>query len=169
MKKYLKYLSYVIRHKWFVFIECYRLGEIWRGIWHDMSKFLPSEFIPYARYFYGEYPSWEFTKYEPYYPYSLTKEGISEAFDLSWLLHQHRNPHHWQHWILREDDGGTKFIDIPSKYIQEMLCDWSGAGRAITGKNDPLECTSWYLNNYDKIQVSKMTRTEINLILKVNK
>ena len=53
---YWKYLKAVLKHKWFVFIECRKLGIPWLGVIHDLSKFLPSEFIPYARYFYGPYP-----------------------------------------------------------------------------------------------------------------
>jgi len=56
MNKYLKYLKYVLVHKYYVFIECFKVGLFWRGIMHDMSKFFPDEFLPYARYFYGEYP-----------------------------------------------------------------------------------------------------------------
>ena len=53
---YYKYLQYVIKHKYYVMIECFKVGLYWRGLVHDMSKFRPSEFIPYARYFYGDYP-----------------------------------------------------------------------------------------------------------------
>jgi len=55
MSKYILYLKYIIRHKWYVGIECFKMGVYWRGITHDLSKFLPSEFIPYAKYFYGDY------------------------------------------------------------------------------------------------------------------
>ena len=48
-----KYTWYIIRHKWYVFIECCKLGIIWRGIWHDWHKFLPGEFFPYAIHFNG--------------------------------------------------------------------------------------------------------------------
>jgi len=51
--KYLKYLKYILKHKWYVMIECFKNGLIWRGLMHDLSKFLPSEFIPYANFFYG--------------------------------------------------------------------------------------------------------------------
>jgi len=37
--KYLIFLNYLIRHKWYVFVECCRYGVPWRGISHDMSKF----------------------------------------------------------------------------------------------------------------------------------
>jgi len=83
---YAKYLWAVLRHKWFVFLECCKLGIPWRGIVHDLSKFLPSEFGPYAYYFYGPYPRDD--EYKPKY--------VVEAFNRAWLNHQHRNKHHWQ-------------------------------------------------------------------------
>ena len=134
MSKYFKYLKYVIRHKWFVMIECFKIGLYWRGIVHDLSKLLPDEFIPYARYFYGGYKLvW-----------------INDAFDKAWLLHIHRNPHHWQYWLLQTDDGPLKIIQMPTKYLKEMLCDWHGAGMAIIGKNNTIV---WYLKNKDKIKL----------------
>lgn len=54
MIKYLKYLRYLLRHKWYVGIECFKRGLYWRGIIHDMSKFRPAEFIPYTNFFYGK-------------------------------------------------------------------------------------------------------------------
>ena len=42
--KYIKYLRYLIIHKFWVFIYCCQYGLYWRGIIHDLSKFLPSEF-----------------------------------------------------------------------------------------------------------------------------
>lgn len=40
--KTFKYLSYIIRHKWFVFIAACKLGIPWRGITHDLSKLMPA-------------------------------------------------------------------------------------------------------------------------------
>ena len=53
MRKYLLFFIDVIEHKWRVFLECCRLGIPWLGITHDLSKFLPGEFIAYANYRYG--------------------------------------------------------------------------------------------------------------------
>ena len=50
---YLKYLWYLIKHKWYVGKFCLEYGLYWKAIIHDWSKFLPSEFIPYARNFFG--------------------------------------------------------------------------------------------------------------------
>ena len=171
---YLKYLIYVIRHKWFVGQECFKRCLYWRGIVHDWSKFLPGEFLPYAQYFYGEkYPSIyeyhgdhrNFALNSGYY-----KEAVERAFDRAWLAHQHRNPHHWQHWVLREDSGATKVLPMPYRCAMEMVCDWIGAGRAIhrvtPDPNDPCkEARQWYLKNKDKILLHDETRRDVEIEL----
>jgi hypothetical protein len=106
---YWKYLKYVLKHKWFVFVECCKLGIPLRGLLHDLSKFLPSEFIPYARYFYGNYPE-TLTVYEKTYHWKMkNKAAIKDDFDLAWLKHQKRNKHHWQYWLLTMDSSNKEF------------------------------------------------------------
>jgi len=136
--KYIKYFRYIIRHKWFVLVACWRQGLYLDGIFHDWSKFLPDELIPYANYFYGD-------------------TSNEAAFDFAWLLHQKRNRHHWQWWILPEDDGGTKFLPMSRRAVLHMLCDWWGAGKAL-GSTGPRE---WFEANGDKMQLHPETRTLI--------
>ena len=38
------------------------------------------------------------------------------SFDSAWLLHQKRNAHHWQYWVLLEDEGNTKALEMDDKY-----------------------------------------------------
>lgn len=53
MRIHFKYLVYLIRHKYYVFMAGFSVGcSLWQIVVHDWSKFLPSEWIPYARYFY---------------------------------------------------------------------------------------------------------------------
>lgn len=151
--KHLKYLSYVLRHKWFVFIECCKLGIPWLGIIHDWSKFRPSEWFPYAEHFYGTNKKGikegrDKTGY--YKPYDTG----DQAFDFAWLLHQKRNKHHWQWWLLPTDAEGVKIFEMPVKYRKEMVADWRGAGRA-QGTPDTI---AWYDKNKDKMQLQKETR-----------
>lgn len=154
--KHLKYASYVLRHRWFVFVECLKLGIIWRGLVHDLSKFLPSEWFPYVNYFNGEWRC----KGDVPKDYKAPKP-IEAAFDLAWLKHQHRNPHHWQFWRLREDDGGTKLIPMPPKYVKEMLADWRGAGRAQGfDKLGP-----WYEKNHLKIELHRESRDLLHSLM----
>ena len=181
MKAHLAYLKYVIRHKWYVFQECWRLGIRWRGIVHDLSKFSPAEWGPYVDYFYNEFPPYsEVSTYQKtYYGDKWTKEWAQQRFDQAWLHHQHSNPHHWQHWVLREDSGATKCLRMPYKCMLEMVADWYGAGVAIKGKptsddgQHPAhysELRSWYLANRDKMQLHPVTRhwVEITIGLKVH-
>jgi len=142
---YWKYLKSQIRHKWFVFLECCRLGIPLLGIIHDLSKFSPSEWIPYAQYFYG----------------GGETQRIEFNFDVAWLHHQHRNKHHWQRWLLTLDsarsDGKLFPVPMPDKYRKEMLADWNGAGRAY-GNPDT---AGWYMQNLEQIQLHPETRAWI--------
>lgn len=154
---HLKYLWYIIRHKWFVLVEAVKLGIPWLGLVHDWSKFLPDEWFPYARYFYGPQPERDPVGYS-------YKPGDAPAFDLAWLRHIHRNKHHWQWWILREDDGGTKVLPMPDRYRREMLADWRGTGRAQGYGDNTLE---WYIKNKHKMQLHSKTRNWIEAVLDV--
>ena len=134
---YWKYLKYVLRHKYYVMIECFRIGLYWRGTMHDLSKFYPSEFIPYAQFFYGNYPSLSDIHGDARNSYTgKFKETVKTQFDFAWLKHQKRNPHHWQWWLLQNDTDGFVALDMSDDYINEMICDWIGAGMAITGKRE---------------------------------
>jgi len=152
-----KYLKYVVRHKWFVMLACFKVGLYWRGITHDLSKFRPSEFIPYARFFYGiPNKRRDGTGY-----YKATDTGDKD-FDFAWLLHQKRNQHHWQWWMLPEDDGGIKLIEMPDRFILEMVCDWRGAGKA---QRNPTSTVEWYLANKDKMQLHPNTIDKLEDLL----
>jgi hypothetical protein len=157
---YWKYLKYVIRHKWYVFKACFKMGIIWRGIIHDLSKFRPSEFIPYARFFYGNGNNIKSRRdnsgfYKPY-------DTGDRNFDFAWLLHQKRNKHHWQWWILPLDDGGIKKIEMDIIDVKEMIADWIGAGMAISGRKDPWD---WYIVNNNKIQLNEKTKIIVEKVL----
>lgn len=137
MLTYLRYFLYLLKHKYYVFVEACKLGIPLRGLLHDVSKLYPSEFVAYANHFYGK------------------GKKDEDAFRSAWLHHQHRNPHHWQHWILRNDDGTLDVLDMPLNYRKEMLADWRGAGKAIKGFDDT---TNWYLINRYKIWLHPATR-----------
>jgi hypothetical protein len=151
MLKHFKYASYLFRHKWYVFIECCKAGIPWRGLVHDLSKFLPSEWIPYANHFYKPKQRDETGYYKPC-------DTGDKAFDYAWLLHQKRNKHHWQWWVLPKGDGGVEILPMPDKYRKEMLADWRGAGRA-QGYGD--NTNEWYKANRNKMQLHPETRAWI--------
>lgn len=166
MSKHFKYAVYLARHKWFVFVAGLRIGApLWRLIIHDWSKLLPCEWFPYARNFYGDYAWYTLVdstlKYQP----GFTGRGMAQVraeFDRAWLHHQHANPHHWQHWNLREDSGEQKVLEMPIHFASEMVADWMGAGRAITGK---WEAAEWYAKNREIIRIHPTTRVIVENIL----
>lgn len=132
MRKHWLYLRYLLRHKWFVFRAGLATGApVWRLIIHDWSKFLPCEWVPYVNYFYGD-----------------KTPDAKCAFDRAWLHHIHRNPHHWNHWILNRDDGKMNVLPMPDHFLREMVADWAGAGRGIAGH---WEIAEWAASNQDKI------------------
>ncbi|MCL1829321.1 MAG: DUF5662 family protein [Oscillospiraceae bacterium] len=115
----------ILKHKWYVFIECCKMGIPLRGLTHDLSKFSPAEFIPSARYFQGNRS-----------PIEAERETV--GYSRAWLNHKSKNKHHWQYWL---DNGGTDKngavkwtpVPMPDKYIKEMYCDMVGAAKAYGG------------------------------------
>lgn len=174
MLSHLRYARYLLRHKLFVLVAGLRIGPASRWGWpawllrllvHDWSKLLPSEWRPYARHFYGRPPALN----PMYFGHAARGQAVEEwraetaaAFDRAWLLHQHRQPHHFQHWILRQDDGATKILPMPEVYAREMVADWMGAGRAITGR---WEAVAWYAANQPWISLHPDTREYVEALL----
>jgi len=158
---YGKYLNYLLRHKYFVFLECCKLKVPWLGLIHDWSKFRLSEFIPYAKHFYAAGSNIQKGRDETgYYQAGNTED---DKFNFAWLLHQKRNAHHWQYWLLPMDDGSTKVFEMPTKYRKEMLADWRGAGKA---QGTP-DTKAWYNKNKYKMQLGEFTRKWIEVWLEV--
>jgi hypothetical protein len=144
---HLQYLRYVVRHKWFVFVAGRKTGApLWRLVIHDWSKFMPAEWGPYARRFFSGNSG------------KLDKTGDPEEFHRAWTHHWHLNPHHWEHWLTA--DG--KPLTMPEPFVREMVADWMGAGRAITGKWEVLE---WYQKNAERMLLHPQTRTRVRLLL----
>lgn len=146
MKRHWSYLKYVLRHKWYVFQECLKLGvPLWIAILHDWDKFLPDEWLPYARCFYAPDGSKQYQE--------------DASFTVAWNLHQKRNKHHWQWWVIMFDRGEFETIAIPDVYRREMLADWRGAGKAIMGIK--ADTRAWYSTNKDKMKLHPETRSWI--------
>lgn len=150
---YWEYLKHVLSHKWYVFKECKEEGMILRGILHDISKFLPSEFIPYARFIYGDYPEYEDRPSEKYK--GLCKQDVEMRFNKAKLLHYNRNPHHYQFWLFCKGKNDHFIIPMPLRCLKEMICDWRGTGIGTKGHH---EAYKWYEENKDNIILNRVQR-----------
>ena len=117
---------------------------------HDASKCSSEEYDAYDKYFYGGNRSYV----------------VVEDFRRAWLHHIHNNPHHWQHWILMNDDPTEGMaivaLDMPDEYIIEMICDWwSFSWRS----GDLAEIFKWYDDHKKYMRLSERTRASVELIL----
>lgn len=119
---------------------------------HDASKFSEEEFGPYARYFYGD-----------------SDNPTEMAY--AWLHHIHNNPHHWQYWIFpggqfewspEGADVEDGVMQMPERYILEMVADWHGAGKAYTGSWD---IQDWLDKHLSQIRLHSASRARLVEIL----
>lgn len=136
---------------------------------HDESKYSTEEYNAYDQYFYGGNRSYK----------------VVQDFNYAWLHHIHQNPHHWQYWVLLEDDPeeegcdlkyqpGTgeynahigkfpiKTLLIPLPYIFEMIADWW----TFSWKEGNLfEIFNWYADHRAKQYIHPESREIIEYIL----
>ena len=124
---------------------------------HDESKYSKEEYDAYDAYFYGD----QYTDI----PGQRPKE-VRDAFDYAWLHHIHENPHHWQHWVLLEDDPNIgsfgKVLEMPLEYVYEMIADW---WTFSWRNNNLMEIFSWYESHANTIKLGIRTRLIVERIL----
>ena len=131
-------------------------NAIYEADQHDRSKWGVPEYNDYDAYFYGGNRSYQ----------------VVQNFKYAWLHHQHRNPHHWQYWVLVNDDPNdistvpvynqSIALAMPMRYIYEMIADWW----AFSWKSGNLtEIFSWYEAHQETILLHKMTRIIVEDIL----
>lgn len=159
MRKHWAYLKYILRHKFYVFVGCRKIGvPIYLAIIHDWTKFLPCEWFPYANHFFNSDGTRRKVRDASgaYDPNSQTNN-----FKMAWLHHQ-KLKHHWQSWISIGNKGSISPMEWKEIYIREMIADWIGAGMAISGVKDP---TGWYEKNADSLILHEKTRTTLEYLL----
>lgn len=115
---------------------------------HDSSKTSPEEYGAYKEYFYGGNRSFQ----------------VVRNFQKACLHHIHNNPHHWQHWVLINDepDEGEVALEMPYECIIEMICDWWAFSWQ---KGDLSEIFSWYDKHQKYIKLASSTRRIVEDIL----
>jgi hypothetical protein len=163
MRRHFKYLKGLLKHKYWVFIYSLKLKVPFHlAIFHDISKFSPVEWFPYVNLFYNKDGSKRKIRDETG-GYDVNKQNYN--FRKAWLHHQ-KNKHHWQAWCSLGNNGNINALDMPEKYILEMIADWCSAGICYKGKAEPLK---WYNTNKDKMIFSENTHKKIQEILDKNK
>lgn len=115
---------------------------------HDRSKDDREEYNAYDNYFYG----------------GRRTQSVEEDFNRAWLHHIHHNPHHWQYWVLINDEAkeGIITLRIPYRYVIEMICDWWAFSWS---KGNLYEIFDWYDKHKDYMKLHKDTRELVEEIL----
>jgi len=161
MKRELAYLKYILRHKWYVALGCIEMKvPLWRAVIHDWTKFTKREFMPYANNFFTDDGKPIHSMRDRSGQYNPNDQP--DAFKLAWVSHQ-RNKHHWQAWVSIGNAGTLTVLPMDEVSIREMIADWIGAGRAISGRRDP---NPWYEANKDKMLLHPKTRERLEELLK---
>ena len=148
------YTTYITEHckyvseayRWLVDHKIVKNDFVHRMQLHDASKWSEEEYDAYDAYFYGK---------------SKTQE-VKDNFNYAWLHHIHENPHHWQHWVLINDEDGTKALEMPEEYVVEMICDWW----SFSHKSGNLEeIFDWYKSHKSNMIMHKNTKAMVEDIL----
>ena len=119
----IKHFVTITRHRHTVIRHCFKAGIGWQGLFHDLSKYSPTEFIPGAKYYAGDKSP-------------NVGERRDLGYSLAWLHHQGRNRHHFEYWMDYSMASGVRTrvpIEMPTNYLIEMFCDRVAACKIYMG------------------------------------
>lgn len=124
MNKAFGHFKTITTHKIVVMKECFKIGLYKQGLLHDLSKYLPSEFIQGCKYYQG-------TR-SPH-----LAERADKGYSAAWLHHKGRNKHHFEYWIDYSQDHqkGLEPTKMPPNYVAEMMMDRIAATKVYNQGN----------------------------------
>ena len=96
----------ITSHKLLVMKHCFQIGLYKQGILHDLSKYMPSEFLIGCRYYQGDRS-----------PNNAERE--EKGYSAAWMHHKGRNKHHFEYWndYTLEKGKITAPVQMPRKYV----------------------------------------------------
>lgn len=147
----IKYTARILKHKYWVAYYAFKSGLYWQGLTHDMSKFSPTEFLPSVA---------NFTEGKS----SILVEKAKRGYSLAWLHHRGHNPHHYEYWIDKLDDGGVP-LPMPYKYALELVCDYLGACHAYEDEFSYEKEWRFWQNHKEHIKMHPQTKYFVSLML----
>lgn len=131
-KQAVKHFRTITKHRHKVIAHCARIGILWQGLRHDLSKYSPTEFWQGARFYQGT---------------RSPNEGEREAYgySIAWLHHKGRNRHHFEYWIdYNPKTRQQEPVKMPLRFVAEMFCDRVAASKIYQGKNYTDDCALKY-------------------------
>jgi len=119
----IQHFKTITGHKILVMKGCFKVGLYRQGLLHDMSKYLPTEFLVGCRYYQG-------------FQSPNNAERADKGYSSAWLHHKGRNKHHFEYWIdysLEKNGNPMAGMRMPKKYVAEMLMDRIAASKIYNG------------------------------------
>lgn len=111
----------ITKHRHAVIRHCAKAGILWQGLFHDMSKYSLTEFLPGAKYYIGTRS-----------PNELERD--EKGYSLAWMHHKGRNKHHFEYWTdYNPKERRMVPIKMPLRYVAELLCDRVAASKIYQG------------------------------------
>ena len=148
----------ITEHKKLVMEHCFKLGLYRQELLHDMSKYMPSEFLVGAKYYQGDRS-----------PNNAERE--EKGYSAAWLHHKGRNKHHFEYWIdyqIDDKDHAMGGMRMPRRYVAEMLADRIAASKVYNKdkytRHDPL---NYFLKGKDHYMMHPQTMKEIEHLLQI--
>lgn len=118
----IRHFCTITRHRHAVIRHCFKAGIGWQGLFHDLSKYSPVEFIPGARYYQGTRSPNE-------------RERELFGYSAAWMHHKGRNRHHFEYWNdLNPATHRYEPVPMPLRFVKEMFCDRVAASKIYQGK-----------------------------------
>lgn len=152
--KAIEHLKTITKHKIKVMQGCFSVGLYKQGLLHDLSKYMPSEFLVGAKYYQGDRS-----------PNNAEREdkGYSEA----WIHHKGRNKHHYEYWTdYSGEHGDIEPVKMPIRYLIEMFEDRVAASKIYRGENyvesDPL---AYFNKGHAQKHMHPKTAAQLNFLL----
>lgn len=156
LKNAVDHFKTITRHRHEVIKNCFRAGIGFQGLFHDLSKYSPEEFIQGVRYYQGDRSPNE-------------RERELFGYSRAWLHHKGHNRHHYEYWtdynpVTKRLEG----VEMPPRYFVEMVCDRIAASKIYAGKNytdsSPLE---YFKRGKQRMLISEATYRELEKVLKM--
>ena len=128
----IKHFRTITKHRHAVIKLCFKAGIGFQGLFHDLSKYSPTEFFAGAKNYQG-------------YRSPNENEREQQGYSVAWLHHKGRNRHHFEYWTdyNPKEKGVLTPVKMPFKYVIEMFCDRVAASKIYMKENyndaSPLE------------------------------
>lgn len=161
LDKALGHFRTITEHKIQVMRHCFAVGLYYQGIMHDMSKYMPSEFLMGCKYYQGGKRS----------PNNGERED--KGYSFAWMHHKGRNRHHFEFWTdysqyVKPGENPVVPVRMPRKYVVEMLMDRIAASKIYLKdqytQHEPLK---YYQRGRGHYLMHPKTARELERMLKI--